>query len=148
MHNAPWVQYPVGRFSCPLWAGAVLGLLSVLLTLSLLSLGLLRPSAAALSLGMVLLGAVWSLRGRSSEPAWLVWDGQGWQWWANAEGDNAIHVEAMSVQADFQFLLLLHLRRDQAPQQPKFTQWVWLYKGFAPAQWHGLRCAVYSRLNA
>lgn len=148
MHNAPWVQYPVGRFSWALGVGAAVGLLSVLLTLSLFYLDFLRPSAALGSLGMVVMAAVLGLRGRSTEPAWLVWDGQVWQWWRHGEGHHAILIDGLSVQVDFQFLLLLQLTPDKTQDHPQFTQWVWLYKGFAPAQWHGLRCAVYSRQTA
>ena len=148
MHNAPWVQYPVGRFSWALWGSVLLGVFCVLLTGALFYLDRLKLSAALLSWTLVLLSAMlWRANRRPSQAAWLLWDGQGWQWCQDQAGHDAIVVDRVSVQADFQHWMLLHLHSEGAADRAKFSEWVWLYKGFAPGQWHGLRCAVYSRLK-
>ena len=144
MYNAPLVRYPVGRFAWALWASAGLGLTVLLITSSLLFRGQISPVWVLLSWGLV--AASWLHSGRHQQaPVWLVWDGQGWQCWQDDEGQEALSVQSLSVQADFQQVLLLRLSFHGAAGLDSAAQWLWLYKGFAPAQWHGLRCAVYSR---
>ncbi len=148
MHNAPWVQYPVGRFSWALWSGAFLAGAAALGTCTLAFLHLIRPALAVLALALLCLGAALWMRTRkqASGFAWLVWDGQGWQWWQDAQGHQATALFAVSVHLDLQQVMLLQLNGDAAADSSPFSKRVWLYQGFAPRQWHGLRCAVYSRL--
>lgn len=147
MQNAPLVQFPVGRFAWGVWAGALLGIAAVLLTGGLFYLDHISPGWAVLSLALVCLAAaLWMHSGiRRTGPFWLVWDGQGWQCWQDEEGQEAFSVGSLSVQVDFQQVLLLHLTCNSSASTRPFQKWLWLYKGFAPAKWHGLRCAVYSR---
>lgn len=147
LHNAPGVKYPVGRFAWSVWAGMVLGLAAALLTDWLLFLGQISPVRAVFSLGVLCLVAATGLRAwhRPPESAWLVWDGQGWQWWNDADGRSAQPLRGLAVQADFQQVMLLRLMTDASVHLGTSQKWVWLYKGFAPAAWHRLRCAVYSR---
>ena len=149
MHNAPLVQYPVGRFAWAVWASAGLGLAAVLLSAYLLYLDQISLLWALFSFGLVsLVAAAWLHSGaRRQVPAWLVWDGQGWQCWVDEEGQEALSVRSLSVQADFQQVMLLQLCWDSSASPAPRPEWLWLYKGFAPEKWHGLRCAVYSRLN-
>jgi hypothetical protein len=77
-----------------------------------------------------------------------VWDGQCWQGWHDEGGEQITPLAGLTIQADFQQTMLLMLHPHPAAaaaNDAPFPKWVWLYKGFAPAQWHGLRCAVYSR---
>ena len=149
MHNAPLVQYPVGRFAWAVWCCAVLGVTAALLTGWLFYVDQLSPRWTLFSGGLVGLVAVVWLRSswRAPQLAWLVWDGQGWQWWLDEDGQEVQHLCSLSVQADFQQVLLLHVTSEARAHRATFQKWVWLYKGFAPAKWHGLRCAVYSRLK-
>ena len=149
MHNAPLVQYPVGRFAWAVWGCALLGAAAALLTGWLFYVDQLSPGWALVSEGLVGLVAVVWVRSSRHAPqlAWLVWDGQGWQWWLDEDGQEVQHLCSLSVQADFQQVLLLHLKSDTTAPRPTLQKWLWLYKGFAPEKWHGLRCAVYSRLK-
>jgi toxin CptA len=149
MHNAPLVQYPVGRFAWAVWGCALLGVTAALLTGWLFYEDQLSPAWTLFSGGLVgLVAAVWVRSSRRpSESAWLVWDGQGWQWWLDEDGRRVHHLSTLSVQADFQQVLLLHLALQTRDHRATLQKWVWLYKGFAPEKWHGLRCAVYSRLK-
>ena len=148
MHNAPSVKYPLGRFAWGRWpialsVGAAAGVTGYLFYQGQLSsLRALFPLCLS-----VLLLIIWfrSMR-HALQPAWLVWDGENWQWWQDEAGQEAHHFCTLSVQADFQQTLLLQLSLG-GEGAAKTSKWVWLYKGFAPAKWHGLRCAVYSRLN-
>lgn len=149
MHSAPLVKYPVGRFSWGWWFLWAMGGLIVWFTASLYLDDQLRPSSAFLSWACVVLaiGLGRSAFPPRAAPAWLMWDGQGWQWWPQEDGEGAWPLGTCAVQLDFQRVLLLHFPRSDSAQGTSAARWVWLYKGFAPAQWHGLRCAVYSRLN-
>ena len=147
MHNAPLVKYPVGRFAWSVWAGTLLGLAAALLTGWLFFLGQISPMRAVFSVGVLCLVAATGQRAlrRPPDSTWLVWDGQGWQWWDEEEGQAAQPLCGLAVQADFQRVLLLRLLRSSSVHSGTSSKWIWLYKGFAPDQWHRLRCAVYSR---
>ena len=147
MHNAPLVKYPVGRFAWGTRLAVLLGGLAMGLPTALYLQDQIRPVWAGVSVACVVLAALlWSRRALRTPfaSAWLVWDGQGWQRWSSADGDVATPLGACSVLLDGQRVLLLHFPNARTEQGFVKAQWVWLYKGFAPAQWHGLRCAVYS----
>ena len=116
MHNAPLVQYPVGRFAWAVWASAGLGLAAVLLSAYLLYQDQISLLWALFSFGLVsLVAAAWLHSGaRRQVPAWLVWDGQSWQCWGDEEGQEALSVRSLSVQADFQQVMLLQLCWDSS----------------------------------
>jgi hypothetical protein len=147
MHNAPLVKYPLGRFAWGRWRMVLIGGVAAGLTGCLFYGGQLSSIRALFPLGLsVLLLMLWARSlGHPLESAWLVWDGENWQWWQDEEGQGAYHFCTLSVQADFQQTLLLQLRLG-GEGTAQTSKWVWLYKGFAPAKWHALRCAVYSRL--
>lgn len=150
MTNAPLVIYPVGRFYWGAGVCLVLWLIGGTLNISLLLKQQIRPEYAMAS-GLVLLAVAvaWVRAGAgagASLPRWLVWDGQKWHWAADALGEPLLPVSRVDVQLDFQQILLLRLI--MFPSQDRnspLQEWVWLYKGFAPELWHGIRCAVYSR---
>jgi hypothetical protein len=148
MHDAPLVKYPVGRFAWVQWGVAFLSALSALLTGWLLFRDQISSERALCAWALLTLVTAIAVRVARypSAPTWLVWDGQCWQGWHDVEGEQITPLTGLTVQADFQqaMLLMLHLNPAIAAHCP-FPKWVWLYKGFAPAKWHGLRCAVYSR---
>jgi hypothetical protein len=148
MRNASLVMYPVGRF---LWGAAacvVQGLVGGVLTLFLLLnqqmyLGPALVSELVLFVATVALVKAWL---RTAQRRWLLWDGQNWSWSDDAVGDVLRPVSQMHVQLDFQKAILLRMVSTVTEQgHPRLQEWVWLYKGFAPELWHGIRCAVYSR---
>ena len=134
MHGAPSVLYPVGR-------SRLEGLL-ILAACGLAVAGLVgwawqaapHPVALALAAALVLAAAAlaglgwWRTAGRR-----LQWDGQGWL----LDGQALAAVDAV---ADLQRLLVLRCRRAGGG-----TAWLWPERGSDPAQWVGLRRAVYSR---
>jgi hypothetical protein len=77
---------------------------------------------------------------------WLGWDGHVWRCLDHAQNETAQNVSNVVVILDVQQALLLRLIGSDLDVSG-LQQWVWLYKGFAPAQWHDIRCAVYSRLK-
>jgi len=134
MRHAPSVNYPVGR--------------------SLLA----AAWAAAAWLAGACTVAAWWLHGAG--PAWHAWLGAallattaawaGWCWLRNFEGElrwdgSAWHLSGrgaalpdLSCALDLQVALLLRVSGDPA-------RWLWVERRRAPARWHALRCAVYSR---
>jgi hypothetical protein len=149
MHDAPLVKYPVGRFAWVRWGVAFLGVLSALLTGWLLFRDQIGSERALWSWALLALVTAVAMRSAqpSLAPTWLVWDGQCWQGWHDEGGERITPLAGLTVQADFQqtMLLMLHTQPAALANHAPFPKWVWLYKGFAPAKWHGLRCAVYSR---
>jgi len=148
MRNAPLVMYPVGHF---LWIFCLcggLGLGGAMLTGWLLYAGQIGLWIAGIS--MLTLFAVGTaclpLAFRSPPICWLDWDGQVWRCLDHAQNETAQNVSNVVVILDVQEALLLRLIGSSLDVSG-LQQWVWLYKGFAPAQWHDIRCAVYSRLK-
>lgn len=136
MHNAPSVNYPVGRSR---FAGLVLasawaaGALAVVAWHSQVQAGVFR---SVLAWSLVLLAGACAARVWLRTPAGLLaWDGQAWNW---TVGDWVLQAHP-EVALDLQQVLLLRL--GSAPSFP----WLWLEKRTAPARWDDLRRAVYSR---
>jgi hypothetical protein len=141
-------MYPVGRF---LWGAAacvLLGLVGAGLTVYLLlqqqmHLGFAYVSCIALLTAALALAKTWA---GTALRRWLLWDGHHWYWSDDAAGDVLRPVLHMQVQLDFQQAILLRMNSTRTEEgRPHLQEWVWLYKGFAPELWHGIRCAVYSR---
>jgi len=146
MRNAPLVTYPVGRFLGISWLCAALVWVGAVLTFWLISQGQIGRWIAAISVftWVVTSLACLPLIARQNTASWLVWDGQDWRCLDSAHHDTFQTIARVMVIADVQKGLLLRLI-GTSHNASRRDQWVWLYKGFAPAQWHGMRCAVYSR---
>lgn len=146
MRNAPLVMYPVGRFLWPFWLCTALVWIGVVLMFGLVSQGQIGRWMAGISIftGVFIGMACLPMMAHKNTASWLVWDGQ--DWCCLDGGHNAIFQTMASVVVvlDVQKGLLLRLT-GTSHKASRMQQWVWLYKGFAPAHWHGMRCAVYSR---
>jgi len=148
MRNAPLVMYPVGHFLWIFWLCGGLWLGGAILTGWLLYAGQIGLWIAGIS--MCTLFAVGTaclpLALRTPPTCWLDWDGHVWRCLDHAQNETAQKVSNVVVILDVQQALLLRLIGSSLDVSG-LQQWVWLYKGFAPAQWHDIRCAVYSRLK-
>ncbi len=136
MHNAPPVNYPVGRsrfmaaLQCALW---LLGAATVAAwSWQVDALGWRQGVAILAVLGAGLLaGVAWW----KTPTAALRWDGQQWFW---SCGGSAFSVH-VSAHLDLQHHLLLRLRPDAGP-----PLWCWAERASQPVHWRSLRRAVYS----
>lgn len=137
MHNAPSVNYPVGRCR---FAGALAG---VLWSLGGAAVGAWawRSATGGATLGLVVM--VWLACGLLAARAWwrspagvLTWDGAGWRWAGERLGAGQPRAAV-----DLQRWLLLRLDGGSAPD------WLWLERGRDPQHWDALRRAVYSRAS-
>lgn len=148
MRNAPLVMYPVGHFLWIFWLCGGLGLGGAILTGWLLSVGQIGIWLALVSvLTLFAVGAAGlPLALRKKTICWLHWNGQVWRCLDDEQNETAQTVSSVVVILDLQQALLLRLT-GASVDVPGTQQWVWLYKGFAPVQWHDMRCAVYSPLK-
>ena len=76
----------------------------------------------------------------------LQWDGFVWHWAPADPASQAVHVAQMgkvSCRFDSQLCLLLKFESSLGA-----VQWLCLMQSFAPAHWHALRRAVYSRADS
>jgi len=146
MRNAPLVMYPVGRFLGVYWLCAALVWIGAVLTFWLIHQGQIARWIAAISvfIWVVVSVACLPLISRKNTASWLVWDGQDWRCLDSVHNETSQTIASVVVIWDVQKGLLLRLI-GASHNAAHRDQWVWLYKGFAPAQWHGMRCAVYSR---
>ncbi|MBA3057889.1 MAG: hypothetical protein KJ614_04535 [Gammaproteobacteria bacterium] len=137
MHNAPAVNYPVGRSRFQGWL--VLGL------------GLGASVAGALWLRQIdavgwrqwLFAAVLLVASGTTVLAWLrsargnlSWDGKNWHWTGAAGSSQGV----LTVHLDGQFFLLLSLRLDTGKRL-----WLWPERRLDVTRWSALRRAVFSR---
>jgi toxin CptA len=136
MHNAPSVNYPVGRSRL---AGALLlstwaaGVVAVAIWMA-------QTGASAIPAGLawstVLLSGLLAARTWARTPdGLLAWDGQTWTW---SVGERVLEAHPEAV-LDLQHALLLRLGEGRR------ASWLWLEKRALPARWDDLRRAVYSR---
>ena len=136
MHNAPPVNYPVGRSRFQTRVQGALWLLGAA-TVAGWSwqvdvLGWRQGVAAMAVVGAGLL----AVYGWWKTPATaLRWDGQQW-FWTGSDVDCTVRV---SVHIDLQHHLLLCLRPDAGR-----SLWCWAERASQPALWRNLRRAVYS----
>ena len=140
--GAPPVSYPVGRtHRLGVWM-AVLCLLGVATALwvlySLRALENLSLIATILIASALLSGAGCWWFWRQQAPRLLRWDGARWQ----LEPDVGWSGDELSVQVrlDLQRMLLLRLEQSS----PRRHLWLWAEQGRDAADWHLLRCALYS----
>lgn len=133
MHNAPSVNYPVGRSR---FAGALAAVAWLLGGLALAGWAL---QAAGPGWRHALGLAAWLAGGLLAGLAWwrspageLAWDGGQWSWAGGAVAAPP------RVVLDLQHRLLLQLAN---------AQWLWLERDRDPPNWDALRRAVYSRAS-
>jgi toxin CptA len=148
MHNAPSVDFPVGRSrfeASALTAAAMLGAVVTAAWALQSPPGSTGPLVAALLwlVATVRAACAWWRTGEGT----LAWRHGRWQWLGRL--DTPIAVEAgdppavparLWIALDLQRHLLAHL--DAPPARPR---WLWLSRDMAPGRWDDLRRAVYSR---
>ena len=148
MHNAPPVVFPVGFL---LLAGMPAALLALCAFLALVIWQVQAPTDPAL---LALAGltwlltavlAVWWHRREWTGQGRLCWTGQQWLW-TDPQGRE----QTVSVHSPFDggTCLLLRLRfshQEIGASRAGRTRWAWMTERSMPSQWHGFRCAVYSR---
>jgi hypothetical protein len=76
-------------------------------------------------------------------PLILRWDGQGWTLEPAASAGNEPWPGEVTVCIDLGTWLLLRFRHRSTGRWPKVT-WLPAQRRGQPAQWHALRCALYS----
>ena len=143
MRNAPPVLVPVGRFVWERHIALVLAAGSgLVLLLSGFSSGVTAlQGVACLGLWLMALGLSWRWTDPDRQPAGLLsWDGQAWSFETTGAAPVSVQVR---VVWDAGSALLLHLRSHR-PGRPLHGH-AWLAARAVPAQWHGLRCAVFAR---
>jgi toxin CptA len=152
MHNAPSVDFPVGRSrfeACTIGAVSSLGAAATAAWAVQAPAGNAGPGWAAVLLAVAFVLAV---RAWWRTPAgWLVWRGARWRWQPGGRHASSLvktdgllsGVSTVSVALDLQRHLLARL--DAPGERPR---WLWLSKGMAPQHWDDLRRAVYSRASA
>jgi len=136
MHNAPAVNFPVGR----LYIHGLLIALTLLITL----LSYVNwwwqtgrwswPEWGAMLAALTLGAIAWGAWGRAPAGQ-LNWDGA--QWWWHLTGYEICG--QVSVELDWQCLMLLALRPQGGP-----VRWFWVARSQAPESWEPLRRAVYA----
>ena len=148
MHNAPSVDFPVGRSRFEALAAGCLVALGAVVTAAW------AAQSPAGSLGPVVAAVLWLVATALAVRAWhktppgtLAWRNGRWQWLARDQtpvtreaGDPPAMPAHVVVTLDLQRHLLLRLH---APPTP--VRWLWLSREMAPARWDDLRRAVYSR---
>lgn len=151
MHNAPSVNYPVGRSG---FAGAflllvwLLGAAAMALWVGQTNVPGWRQGSGLLALGIVGFWAGWTWwRTAVGE---LSWDTQAWTWSAGAGAGAGVGGTvtgtgggSVTVNLDLQDFLLLRWRGGESVRN--CVQWFWLERSCCPARWDELRRAVYSR---
>ena len=147
MHSAPGIVYPLGRFSWFWVCGLPIGCVAAAVNAVLYAQSSLAASHASFSAAVLLILLITSLRERRDSFPWaqLRWDGEYWFVMSDLREAAPQPLARVEVVLDLQQALLLRLDGADSDVSVHLQQWVWLYKGFAPEQWHGLRCAVYSR---
>lgn len=146
MRNAPPVAYPVGRF---VWCQVILGLLAASGAIGLIVWQVLAQVSLPLVLGAWLcwstcaLAALWWSPRQILQDGRLYWSGECWFWQSDAGQSQGIDV---SVCFDPGEGMLLGVQKlDETGQPAGFTDYAWLQARAMPSNWHGFRCAVYSR---
>lgn len=145
MHNAPPVDYPVGRF---FWGPRVSFFLSALSALGLITWYLLsEQSLILLSVAVVawlvsVMAATCFVDREFLHDGHFVWDGEGWYWCDAQHKEHPVRVQVL-LDAGRAILVASHMTNLSATDQVR--QFAWLQQGNMPLSWHGFRCAVYSR---
>jgi hypothetical protein len=146
MHNAPPVDYPVGRF---FWGMRLSGLLAAVAAVGLLVWQFQSERSGALG-GVAacawILSVVLAMRFANREflvDGFLVWDGQAWFWRDLQRQEHPVHVQVL-VDTGRALFVACQVRNGSVGvgTDPQFA---WLQQAAMPLSWHGFRCAVYSR---
>ncbi len=149
MHNAPPVVAPVGRFvwAVPIWTGwIVVGVAGWVIWLQL-ALPSVARALTVTALMMLAWGFAWGC-GIQEQLACgqLVWSGENWCW--RNEGQDDMSVQLTKV-VDWNSGMLVALKCQDEPRVGwTRTRYAYLTRQEMPRQWHGFRCAVYSRPKA
>ena len=137
MHNAPTVNYPLGRSRFQAWLTAGTCLLALLAGL----LWCTQVGATGWRQGVWLFG--WLTSSLLAFQSWrqtpvgvLRWDGESWCWVREAHSTSG----ALAVHIDFQFFMLLSLR---PPTGSRI--WLWPERNANLPLWNALRRAVFSQ---
>ena len=139
MHNAPTVNFPVGRSRFQGWLLGLISLIAVLVgwlwCFQADSVGW-RQGLFFLTLLATLAGAirVW----RRTPTGSLHWDGQVWSW---SRVDDSVS-GVLTVHFDLQFCLVLSLR-----QASGVRIWLWSERRADVTRWDGLRRAVFAHVT-
>ena len=136
MHNAPTVSYPVGRshFQAVL---LIFLLFAALVTCFFWVANALWDWRQGLMIVTLCLGVLFAWQEWQRTPQGLLsWDGVVWC----LSGAQPSVMGSISVQLDFQFVLLLRLRPLSGPQL-----WLWAERKRLEPLWVPLRRAVFSR---
>ena len=133
--------------ACPGLARAVLRLLSGLAVGVTALWALQRGDGLAATITSLVVAGVACLlwRDRRASVQYLKWDGV--DWWLAAPVDAAEpRVGKVAVALDLDRWLLLRFRADglEVPAPGPRTRWLALRRHEHPAEWHALRCALYS----
>ncbi len=142
MRSAPPVLVPVGRF---VWGHRIALVLCVCIALACSGVAwfynVTRVQQWTMALVWLLAAALsWGLARREFLASGsLQWDGEAWWFQPQVGVQVPVHV---TVGWDAGSAMLLALR----VQQPggRSLRYAWLQASQMPAQWHGLRCAVYA----
>lgn len=136
MHNAPAVNFPVGRSALQggLIAGAALLILlaDILWIYQVGQIGWTQWGALAMGVLTCLL-ACWDWMRQPSGR--LRWDGSCWSWLA----DDVERSGLLAVRLDWQRFMLLEFQPDRGA-----ARWFWVSRHWSPDSWEGLRRAVFA----
>ena len=143
MHNAPAVDFPVGRFVWGPWVlrGLAIG--------SALSLGWWQ-SSAGFQVPSLSVWAGWLFLCILAMRVWrrehlcegvLVWTGDDWFW---RDAQDVAHPVRIAVVVDAGFALLVNVSVTDGPFGLA-RRVAWLERTAMPALWHDFRCAVFAR---
>jgi len=149
MHNAPPVVAPVGRFvwAVPIWAsGVVAGGAGWVIWLQ----SALPSVERALTVAVPMVLA-WCFAWRCGMQeqlscGQLVWSGEDWCWCNEAQDDMPVQLTRV---VDWNSGMLVALKcQGEARAGWRHIHYAYLTRQQMPRQWHGFRCAVYSRPKA
>jgi hypothetical protein len=133
VQHAPSVNYPVGRSVFQAALAALLGGLSGCVVLIFAQRNASVASISLLTLGWLLASAWAGWACLRSPSGWLQW--QAGQWFLNGEAGITTLIQ------DFSMVVLVRWQTDATGHK---TQWLWLERNQLPAEWLGLRRALYS----
>lgn len=130
-----------------LWRGALIGLAAASACVMAAWIVLSREQQTRVALVgagvMTLVVVALASAGGRVGPALLRWDGLRWQLTERARSSHPPAVGDLHVAIDLCFWMLLRFAAD-APGGRRRITWLPVQRRGLEAQWHGLRCAVYS----
>lgn len=145
MRASPPIEVALNRFG--VWRGALFVLVcattSVIAAWIVLSreqqhVMVVIAAAVAAMAGVAMVAAT-----ASTEPVDLRWDGARWQLTPRDPGSGEPAIGHLTVAIDLGFWMLLRFVAD-VPEGRRRVTWLPVQRRGLEAQWHGLRCAVFS----